>query len=329
MNGLAQILDTSTGAAREAAIATATAALKRSELVGMPTETVYGLAGDATCADAVAAIFASKARPRFNPLISHVPSLSEAESLADFSPVARRLGEAFWPGPLTLVLPIRRPSPIADLATAGLDTIALRVPAHPVARALLTAFGKPIAAPSANRSGGVSPTTAAHVVADLGSRVTVVLDGGATDVGVESSIVGLIDSVPRYLRPGGVSRDALEQVLGMRLAGPKDDAGKPSAPGMLASHYAPAAQLRLDVHDVRPGEALLAFGADEPTGSGNAMARINLSESGDVREAAVRLFASLRELDTHTDTIAVMPIPETGLGEAINDRLRRAAAPRD
>ncbi|MCP4381119.1 MAG: threonylcarbamoyl-AMP synthase [Hyphomicrobiales bacterium] len=328
MNGFAQIVDARSPATADAAVAVAAAALERGALVGLPTETVYGLAGDATNAGAVTAIFASKSRPRFNPLIVHASSAEHVDTLAVMSPTASRLAAAFWPGPLTLVLPIRRPTPIVDLVTAGLDTIALRVPGHPVARALLSAFGKPVAAPSANRSGGVSPTTAAHVAADLGEKVALVLDGGNATVGVESSIVGLADTAPRYLRPGGISRADLEKVLGERLLTPSDTGEKPIAPGMLTSHYAPAAQLRLNIQSVLPGEALLAFGKENPIGPEHAVARINLSPSGDVREAAMNLFAALRQLDTKADRIAVMPIPSEGLGEAINDRLLRAAAPR-
>jgi L-threonylcarbamoyladenylate synthase len=330
LSGIARIIDARSSATADAAVAVAAAALARGALVGLPTETVYALAGDATNTNAVTAIFESKSRPRFNPLIVHARSVKHAKTLAIMSPTATRLAEAFWPGPLTLVLPIRRPSPVADLVTAGLDTIAVRVPGHPVARALLSAFGKPVAAPSANRSGGVSPTTAAHVAADLGDKVALVLDGGDATVGVESSIVGLAGPAPRYLRPGGIARADLEAVLGTPLLAPSDAAAgdKPAAPGMLASHYAPAAQLRLNVQSILPGEALLAFGTEDPIDAEQAVDRINLSPSGDVREAAVHLFAALRQLDTRADRIAVMRIPNDGLGEAINDRLLRAAAPR-
>jgi L-threonylcarbamoyladenylate synthase len=328
MADLPQIVDLSNPEAIEAGIGSAVAALQGGALVGMPTETVYGLAADATSNAALTAIFAAKSRPRFNPLIIHVISASAAEALGEFTPGARRLARAFWPGPLTLVLPQRKPSPVADLATAGLDTIALRVPAHPIARALIGAFGKPIAAPSANRSGHVSPTTAAHVAADLGDRVAVILDAGPTGIGLESTIVGFGDGGPRLLRSGGLPRDDVERILGGQRISTIESDAMPAAPGMLRSHYAPAAKLRLDVIDVRPGEALLAFGPQMPPGAEMATACFNLSQSGDLAEAAARFFAALRDLDAKSDVIAVAPIPDSGLGEAINDRLRRAAAPR-
>ncbi len=329
MADLPQIVDLSNPEAVEAGIAAAVAALERGALVGMPTETVYGLAADATSNAALAAIFAAKSRPRFNPLIIHVISASVTEALGEFTPGARQLAQAFWPGPLTLVLPRRKPSPVADLATAGLDTIALRVPAHPIARALIGAFGKPIAAPSANRSGHVSPTTAAHVAADLGDRVAVILDAGPTGIGLESTIVGFGSGGPRLLRSGGLPRDDVERVLGGQLISPIESDAAPAAPGMLRSHYAPAARLRLEVVDVQPGEAFLAFGPQMPPGAETAAACVNLSRSSDLAEAAARFFAALRDLDAKSDVIAVAPIPDSGLGEAINDRLRRAAAPRD
>jgi len=319
--------DTREQAARQAGIAAAVAALRNGELVAMPTETVYGLAADATSGAAVAKIFAAKGRPRFNPLIVHLPSAEAAEAIAEFTPLARRLAEAFWPGPLTFVLPKRRDAPVADLVTAGLDTIALRVPAHPIARDLLAAFGKPLAAPSANLSGHVSPTTAAHVAADLGDKVAVILDAGPSSIGLESTIVGFNGETPILLRHGGISRDEIEALIGTPLAATKPLEDAPLAPGMLASHYAPAANLRLDAMDVRPGEALLAFGP-LPPGTRAAFAIINLSERGDLAEAAANLFAALRILDAKANMIAVTEIPDEGLGEAINDRLRRAAAPR-
>jgi len=327
MVGLPQIFDMSNPEAAAAGIAAAAAALEKGGLVGMPTETVYGLAADATNGRAVAAIFTAKARPRFNPLIIHVISPVAARELAAFAPEALRLAKAFWPGPLTLVLPKRLPSPLADLATAGLDTVALRVPAHPVARALMEAFGRPIAAPSANRSGHVSPTTAAHVADDLGDKVAVILDAGPTGIGLESTIVGFTGADPTLLRSGGVPRQDLEALLGRPLASPSGRAA-PVAPGMLASHYAPSAQLRLDATEVGRGEALLAFGPKLPNHAKRAVALINLSPKGDLTEAAAHLFAALRELDGKADRIAVAPIPDQGLGEAVNDRLRRAAAPR-
>ena len=314
--------------AGEAGLAAAVAALGRGELVAMPTETVYGLAADAANPTAVGRIYLAKGRPRFNPLIVHASSAADAKRHVRFSVDAERLADAFWPGPLTLVLPLAANAGIADLVTAGLDTLAVRVPAHPVAQALLAASARPLAAPSANRSGHVSPTTAAHVVEDLGRQVSVILDAGPTSVGLESTIVGLAGDGPLLLRAGGLARDAIEAVLGRPLgvAGPAGDA--PLAPGMLASHYAPAAAVRLNVAEVREGEGLLAFGPRRPAGAEKAVATINLSPSGDLAEAASGFFAALRSLDRQAQTIAVVPIPEAGLGEAINDRLRRAAAPR-
>ena len=324
---LSPIFDMSDRQARAAGLAAAVAALRAGALVGLPTETVYGLAADAGNGKAVAGIFAAKGRPRFNPLIVHVGSLADAERIAAFSSKARRLAEAFWPGPLTLVLPRRGEAAIADLVSAGLDTIAVRVPAHPVARDALAAFGGPIAAPSANRSGHVSPTTAAHVAADLGHEVACILDAGPTEIGVESTVVGLSGGEAVLLRPGAVTRPDIERVVGAGL-GSVTDPTKVTAPGMLASHYAPKAALRLDATDVRDGEALLAFGPSLPAGADRAKVIQNLSKSSDLIEAAANLFAALRDLDSRSSAIAVMPIPEEGLGEAINDRLRRAAAPR-
>jgi L-threonylcarbamoyladenylate synthase len=309
--------------ANEGTIADAATALRRGALVAFPTETVYGLGADATNGRAVAAIFEAKGRPRFNPLIVHVASLEAAGRLGHLTESARRLAAAFWPGPLTLVLSKRPDSAVAELATAGLETIAVRVPAHPVAQALLRAAGLPIAAPSANRSGHVSPTTAAHVDADLGTRVAIILDGGATRIGLESTVVDVSGKEPVILRLGGIARDAIERVLGQAVATSCAVADRPASPGMLARHYAPATPLRLDAREVRDGEALLAFGQPVPHHSG---AMINLSVSGDFAEAAANLFAALRALDqSGASAIAVMPIPEDGLGEAINDRLRRAA----
>jgi len=315
-------------ALRQAGIRTAVAVLARGELVGMPTETVYGLAADATNPDAVAAIFAAKGRPRFNPLIVHVASIVEAERIATFSRDALRLGQAFWPGPLTLVVRRHAVSTIADLVTAGLDTIALRAPSHPVARELLAAFSGPIAAPSANLSGHVSATTAGHVAADLADKVACILDAGPTTIGLESTIVDASREVPAQLRSGAISRERIEAVLGRPLAFGAGEGSRPPAPGMLTSHYAPKAKLRLDVAEVLAGEALLAFGETLPRGADCAVAVRNLSPSGDLTEAAKNFFAALRALDSKAATIAAMPIPESGLGEAINDRLRRAAAAR-
>jgi L-threonylcarbamoyladenylate synthase len=297
--------------------------LRRDSLVAFPTETVYGLGGDARSDLAVARIFEAKGRPRFNPLIVHLPDLAAARALADFDARAEALAAAFWPGPLTLVLPLRAGSGLSDLVTAGLPTVALRIPAHPVAQALLRIFGGPLAAPSANPSGRVSPTRAAHVLEGLGGRIAAVIDGGACAVGLESTIIGL-DGPATLLRPGGVPAESLEAALGLPLSLPA--AGKITAPGQLASHYAPGAVLRLDAIAGRPGEVWIGFG---PKCAGAAL---SLSEAGDPVEAAARLFHALREADRLAGSdgaIAVAPIPETGLGRAINDRLRRAAAPRE
>lgn len=316
---------------RESAIAAAVAALAAGRLVGLPTETVYGLGADATEGLAVAAIYAAKGRPSFNPLIAHVPDLEAAERHGIFDATARALAEAFWPGPLTLVVPRRAESPISDLARAGLDSVGIRVPANPVTREILARFGRPVAAPSANRSGRVSPTRAEDVVAELGEAVAEVIDTGPTPVGVESTIVSVLDGTARLLRPGGVPREAIERVIGGPLAdgrAPSDETA-PRAPGMLSSHYAPNARVRLDARAVEPHEAVLGFGPDRPSGWETARAFVDLSARGDPAEAAARLFSALRDLDASgAAVIAVAPIPETGLGEAIVDRLRRAAAPR-
>jgi len=316
-------------AADEESIARAAALLRAGKLVAFPTETVYGLGADATNDRAVASIFETKGRPTFNPLIVHVPGRDEAASHARFTPEADALARAFWPGGLTLVLPRRASTPASLLVSAGLDTVALRAPAHPVARALLLATGRPVAAPSANASGEVSPTRAAHVMASLGGReaLALVLDGGPCPLGIESTVVGFPESgAPTLLRPGAVAREEIERVLGRKLAeadAASGEAGR-SSPGQLQSHYAPRSPLRLDAVAAREGELLLGFGP-------SAEASVNLSPSGDLAEAAANLFAMLRSLDARANgrTIAVMPIPERGLGEAINDRLRRAAAPRE
>jgi len=305
--------------------------LRLGGLVAFPTETVYGLGADATNPRAVAGIYAAKERPSFNPLISHLPDIAAAEREGVFGPDAARLAAAFWPGPLTLVVPRAEMSRICDLATAGLDSVALRVPGLPLARDLLTLVGRPVAAPSANRSGRISPTRADHVLADLIDRIDAVIDGGGTNVGLESTIISCLDGEMRLLRPGGVPREAIEEVLGRKLldgAAPTDEEA-PLAPGMLESHYAPRAMVRLDAEEVRPGEGALLFGRKRPPGIETAGAIRNLSESGDLVEAAANLFAHLRGLDdARVPAIAVVPIPAHGLGEAINDRLRRAAAPR-
>jgi len=316
-------------AADETGLNEAASILQRGGLVAFPTETVYGLGADATNAKAVAGIYAAKERPSFNPLISHLESLEAAKEQGIFDETARMLGDAFWPGPLTLVVPVAPTCTVSDLARAGLDSVGLRVPAHPLARALLKATGRPVAAPSANRSGRVSPTDADHVLGDLDGRIDAVVDGGASDVGVESTIVACLGSAPRLLRPGGVPREAIEALIGRPLENGAEGGKNPLAPGMLASHYAPRAQVRLNATDIRPGEAALLFGGAMPSGREYAKAHLNLSKNGDLKEAAAHLFSYLRQLDASgAETIAVVPIPETGLGEAINDRLRRAAAER-
>jgi L-threonylcarbamoyladenylate synthase len=309
-----------------AGIFAAVSVLLRGGLVAFPTETVYGLGADATAAEAVAGIYAAKGRPRFNPLIAHVADLDVALEQGIFSPHALALARAFWPGPLTLVVPAAPCCTVSDLARAGLDSVALRVPAHPVARALIAAAGVPVAAPSANRSGRISPTTAAHVRADLDGRIDALLDGGPTAVGVESTIVSCLGE-PTLLRPGGVTREAIEAVLGRRLASPAPD-GPTVAPGMLLSHYAPRAAVRLGADALRPGEAGLDFGGCF-VGQGGPV--LDLSPRRDLAEAAANLFGFLRRLDEGlggTGDIAVAPIPAEGLGEAIADRLMRAAAER-
>jgi L-threonylcarbamoyladenylate synthase len=293
-------------------------------LVAFPTETVYGLGANANDGEAVAGIFEAKGRPRFNPLIVHVASRNDAEQLAIFNEDAERLARAFWPGPLTLVLPRRAGVQLSELVSAGLSTIALRVPKQATAQALIRAAGVPIAAPSANLSGRVSPTTAAHVVADLGEKVDLILDGGPCAEGLESTIVGFTQDGPVLLRTGAVTRPVIEDVIGRSLIS-NHPHGKPQAPGMLQSHYAPRAKLRLNALERESGEAYLAFGPFHNDGG----LCLNLSEGGNLREAAANLFAHLRTLDASgIEMIAVAPIPEEGLGEAINDRLRRAAAPR-
>ena len=315
------------------AIAEVARVLHAGGLVAFPTETVYGLGADAGNGEAVARLYAAKGRPSFNPLIAHVADPSAARKLAEFdTAAAERLAAAFWPGPLTLVLPKSAPCPVADLATAGLDSIALRVPTHRVAQDILRSFKGALVAPSANRSGHVSPTTAAHVLADLGGRIDLIIDGGPTQLGIESTIVACLGGSPALLRPGGVSRQAIEHVLQQKLReAPKTGAATdaPRAPGMLASHYAPRTPLRLDVRRVEPDEALLAFGPTLAEGAERAAKVLNLSVLSDLGQAAANLFSHLRALDTAgASTIAAMPIPHEGLGEAINDRLRRAAAPR-
>ncbi|HEY5380541.1 MAG TPA: L-threonylcarbamoyladenylate synthase [Pseudolabrys sp.] len=311
------------------AVEAAARCLNAGGLVAFPTETVYGLGADAGNGEAIARLYAAKGRPSFNPLIAHVCDIAAARRLAHFDAAAGKLAAAFWPGPLTLVLPKRNDGGVADLALAGLDSVAVRVPAHPIARALLAAFKGAVVAPSANRSGHVSPTNASHVLADLRGRIDMVIDAGPCAVGVESTIVGLLGE-PTLLRPGGLPRDEIERVLGASLAMTPiaDDAPQKLeiiAPGMLSSHYAPKARLRLDADGAHDGEALLAFGPAPAAG-----VTLNLSPRGDLIEAAANLFSHLRALDASgARGIAVMKVPHEGLGEAINDRLTRAAAPKE
>ncbi len=313
-----------------AGIARAVALLRVGELVAFGTETVYGLGADATNDRAVASIFAAKARPRFNPLICHYPDADAAFTDVIANAQARRLAAAFWPGPLTMVLPRQRGCAVSLLVSAGLDTVAVRVPAHDTALALLRETGRPVAAPSANRSGQVSPTTAQHVLDGLSGRIAAVLDSGPCPVGVESTVLDLSADEPVLLRPGGATIEAIEAVIGhVRRADEMQTSGALRSPGLLASHYAPKLPVRLDAVDVQRNEALLAFGRPLP-GAGTVF---GLSDTADLTEAAARLFAGLRKLDEDATSlglvrIAVMPVPEQGLGLAINDRLRRAAAPR-
>ena len=310
------------------AIAGAAACLRAGGLVAMPTETVYGLAADATSDAAVAAIYAAKERPAINPLISHVLDIETAREHAIFGLEVETLARAFWPGPLTLVLPVAPTCRISLLARAGLDTVVVRSPSHETARALIAAAGVPLAAPSANRSGAVSPTTAAHVVADLEGRVDWILDGGPCRHGLESTIVACLSGRPQLLRPGVVTREAIESVLGSPIDSTNWMRTAPNAPGQLASHYAPNAELRLGAATTSADEAALDFGGSLKRGASSA--RLDLSPSGDLLEAASHLFSYLRALDASgAARIAVASIPEHGLGAAINDRLRRAAAPRN
>src|ERR1700712_3626917 len=298
-------------------IAEAARLLKSGALVAFPTETVYGLGADATNGEAVAAIFAAKGRPLFNPLIVHVTDLEEARRYVELSPRAQALAQKFWPGALTLVLPRRKDSPLSLLVSAGLDSLALRAPSHPAAIALLKAAGVPVAGPSANRSGQVTATTAAHVADSLGDKVDFILDAGSATLGIESTVVGFDGDRPLLLRPGAIAREEIEDLIGP-LGAPGNLI---QSPGQLASHYAPRASLRLNASEIESGEVLLGFG-EAP------LAKLNLSPRGDLREAAANLFAMLRALDKSAAHITESPIPDTGLGEAINDRLRRAAAPR-
>lgn len=310
-------------AASPRAIAEGAAILKRGGLVAFPTETVYGLGADATNGLAVARVFAAKGRPAFNPLIVHVASISLARNFGHFGPVAEQLAAAFWPGPLTLVVPLCRQSGICDLAVAGLDSIGLRIPNHRIALALVEAAGLPICAPSANRSGHVSPTLADHVASDLGAEVELVIDGGAASIGIELTVIDARGAGPVILRPGAVTQGDIERITGMQLANRHGDGTALISPGQLLSHYAPSLPVRLDANFVTPNEALLSFGSQSLRIGGP---QINLSRSGNLHEAAANLYASLRALDRPgLQGIAVMPIPNIGIGVAINDKLRRAA----
>lgn len=301
------------------AIADAAALIRQGLPVAVPTETVYGLAADATSGEAVAAIYAAKGRPSFNPLIVHVADLAGAEAIADLGPVARILADRFWPGPLTMVLPIAADSPIARLVTAGLPTIAVRMSAHPVMRALIAAAGTPLAAPSANASGSISPTRAQHVARSLAGRIPMVLDGGATEIGLESTIVAVEANSLRLLREGPITAEAIATASGLPVTHAEE--GKIEAPGQLSSHYAPAKSLRLNAISAQPDEYMIGFG-----GTGGD---VTLSAQGDLNEAAARLFDLLHAADAASrPRIAIAPVPDHGLGAAINDRLKRAAAPR-
>lgn len=314
----------------EAPIAAAVAVLGSRRPVAIPTETVYGLAADATDPAAITSIYETKGRPRFNPLICHMADLAMAERYAVFDPLSRRLAEAFWPGPLTLVLPLKANSGIHALATAGLESVGIRVPVGFTAE-LIRSFGRPLAAPSANSSGRISPTTAQHVEADLGSKIEIIVDGGPCPVGVESTILKVEKNEIRLLRPGGVAVEEIEAVTGRTVQRPKaSGTAAIEAPGMLASHYAPNASVRLNATAVGEGEALIAFGSDDISGATTAKAVFNLSRGGDLAEAASNLFDYLKRADASgASGIAVQSIPNDGLGEAINDRLMRAAAPRN
>jgi len=313
----------------EEALDDAVRVLKAGFPVAIPTETVYGLAADATNPAAITRIYETKGRPQFNPLICHMASIAMAEQHAIFDPISRRLAEAFWPGPITLILPLRKESPIHSLATAGLDTVGIRIPKG-FASALIEKLGRPLAAPSANSSGKISSTSAVHVEADLGQKIDLILDAGAAPVGVESTIIKVeSDGSVRLLRPGGLVAEEIERVTGVDLVRPARASAAIEAPGMLASHYAPGASVRLNATSIHKGEALIRFGNKPVAGEGDAVAVLDLSPNGDLAEAATNLFDHLKLADASgAATIAVTPIPKTGLGEAINDRLERAAAPR-
>lgn len=314
---------------RETALREAVKVLSSGYPVAIPTETVYGLAADATNPAAITRIYETKGRPQFNPLICHMASIAMAEDHAIFDPISRKLAETFWPGPLTLILPLKPDSPIHSLATAGLDTVGIRIPKG-FASDLIATFGKPLAAPSANSSGKISSTSAAHVEADLGAKISLILDGGAAHVGVESTIIKVEkDGSVRLLRPGGLVAEDIEHVIGIKLIRPEKASATIEAPGMLASHYAPGAAVRLNAISVENGEALIRFGGQPVVNEQNAAIILDLSANGDLTEAATNLFDHLKTADASgADSIAITPIPVAGLGEAINDRLSRAAAPR-
>ncbi|MGG7516476.1 L-threonylcarbamoyladenylate synthase [Allorhizobium undicola] len=310
------------------AIAAALPLLQAGQCLAIPTETVYGLAADATNPEAIARIYETKGRPRFNPLICHMADLAMAERHAVFDPLSRKLAERFWPGPLTLILPLRPESSIHSLATAGLDSVGIRIPKGLTGR-LIAAFGRPLAAPSANRSGRISPTSAAHVAADLGEKIALVLDGGAAPVGVESTILKVEDGAIRMLRPGGLAVEDIEAATGCTVIRPQKAGAIIEAPGMLASHYAPDAAVRLNATHVEPGEALVTFAGFAPAGIEKAALVLDLSPAGNLAEAAANLFSFMKLADASgAPRIAFAAIPMSGLGEAINDRLQRAAAPK-
>lgn len=324
---MARIIDI--GKDRQEALDAASLVLSEGYPVAIPTETVYGLAADATNPAAITRIYETKGRPRFNPLICHMADLAMAEDYAEFDAVSRTLAAAFWPGPLTLVLPLKKTAAIHALATAGLDTVGIRIPMG-FAADLIRTFGKPLAAPSANTSGKISATSAAHVEDDLGDSIRLILDAGASAVGVESTIVKVESGTLTLLRPGGLAASEIERVAGTRLRRPKKASAAIEAPGMLASHYAPGAAVRLEAISVQPEEAAISFGPVDIEGANRAAIGLNLSPRGDLAEAAANLFDYMKRADAiGVSTIAFAPVPDEGLGEAINDRLRRAAAPRE
>ncbi|APG90232.1 L-threonylcarbamoyladenylate synthase [Sinorhizobium americanum] len=324
---MAEIIDTRIEPDR--AIEKACAVLSGGEPVAIPTETVYGLAADATNADAISRIYEMKGRPRFNPLICHVSDMAMAEAHVTFDPISRRLAEAFWPGPLTLILPQRSEGTVHALASAGLDTLGIRMP-EGFSRRVIARFGQPLAAPSANTSGKISPTSAAHVEADLGAKLKLILDAGPAEIGLESTILKVEDGRLRLLRPGGLDAAEIEALTGLPVERPEAAGATIEAPGMLPSHYAPGAAVRLNATDVHTGEALIRFGGKALPGENAAALVLDLSPSGDLREAAANLFDYMKKADASgARTIAFSPVPSEGLGEAILDRMQRAAAPRN